>query len=435
MVVVPSGFVVFLIGYHEQDKEGFDTFVTDTLLGGGSVAYGFDDATAEELAKLGIGPVDNIAADVVAIDWMMNAYQWPIDLGIMRVLSKHEYCDGLCFGTWGASGRAGSLAGSNGEDALWMLQWWKDHDARSLSQEAFDNINESYTDWKGGGAGEIGPGIIPETARKVCQIMQQLDDPDLKACDLFSPQGAAYAKAIWLKQIGYSDDLTPDERIAKLYGWNQALWYRELLVREATDVNKKLFDAGFGKLTPYTTDVYSVKGWFRKGLIWVLEMLDIMPDIDTGGGKPPVVINGWADPYPGSKICGNSFQPGGPHFGQDYCIGTYPWQQGPIYAMHDGRVVFARFLSPSEGLAGQWWVSGNTVAIQGTTEDGQKVWTCYGHGSKLEVNVGDQVKAGDLIMQSGNTGYSDGNHLHLCLKIDGTWQNPVPYVNQTRQAK
>ncbi len=46
--------------------------------------------------------------------------------------------------------------------------------------------------------------------------------------------------------------------------------------------------------------------------------------------------------------------------------------------------------------------------------------TIYGHGNGvLYVRVGDEVSAGQRIMQSGNTGISSGPHLHLSLGSNG----------------
>src|SRR4029079_7512300 len=43
---------------------------------------------------------------------------------------------------------------------------------------------------------------------------------------------------------------------------------------------------------------------------------------------------------------------------------------------------------------------------------GARLFTLYAHFSAFDVEIGDRVVAGDLIGRSGNTGYSEGPHVH-----------------------
>jgi murein DD-endopeptidase MepM/ murein hydrolase activator NlpD len=43
---------------------------------------------------------------------------------------------------------------------------------------------------------------------------------------------------------------------------------------------------------------------------------------------------------------------------------------------------------------------------------------------KRPVEVGDVVKAGDVVGYEGNTGKSSGAHLHWIVELDGTFSNP-----------
>ncbi len=67
---------------------------------------------------------------------------------------------------------------------------------------------------------------------------------------------------------------------------------------------------------------------------------------------------------------------------------------------------------------------GNTVEI----DHGGGIITRYGHHSKLYVKVGDLVKAGDVIAQTGTTGRSTGTHLHFEVIKNGKFQNPLEYI-------
>jgi len=54
----------------------------------------------------------------------------------------------------------------------------------------------------------------------------------------------------------------------------------------------------------------------------------------------------------------------------------------------------------------------------------------YGHTEGLAAGIvdGQQVKAGDIIALSDNTGNSTGPHLHFELRRNGVFTDPVPYL-------
>jgi murein DD-endopeptidase MepM/ murein hydrolase activator NlpD len=73
----------------------------------------------------------------------------------------------------------------------------------------------------------------------------------------------------------------------------------------------------------------------------------------------------------------------------------------------------------------------------------QKIKTLFWHLKSYNVVLGQEVKAGDLIGLSDNTGYSKGNHLHFALKetdehgISIKAIDPMPYFvfNKTMTEK
>jgi murein DD-endopeptidase MepM/ murein hydrolase activator NlpD len=87
----------------------------------------------------------------------------------------------------------------------------------------------------------------------------------------------------------------------------------------------------------------------------------------------------------------------------------------PVLASADGIVVYVGW-NWADGLDPAWIV---IVAHSETF----KTW--YAHlVPKRPVEVGDEVKAGDVIGYEGNTGNSTGAHLHWMVELDGTFPNP-----------
>ena len=90
-----------------------------------------------------------------------------------------------------------------------------------------------------------------------------------------------------------------------------------------------------------------------------------------------------------------------------------PWGT-PIHAARDGMVVFAG------------WFSGYGQVVFVAHGDG--VVTVYGHASKLLVNVGDQVKQGQVIANVGCTGACTGVHLHFEVRVDDRPVDPLKFL-------
>lgn len=97
------------------------------------------------------------------------------------------------------------------------------------------------------------------------------------------------------------------------------------------------------------------------------------------------------------------------HTGMDFScdIGT------PVYATADGRV------------ASCGWESGFGLTVE--INHGYGYQTRYCHLSAAKVQYGQQVKRGDLIALSGNTGKSTGPHVHYEVVLKGQKVNPVNF--------
>ncbi|MER7397007.1 M23 family metallopeptidase [Streptomyces sp. NPDC000151] len=106
------------------------------------------------------------------------------------------------------------------------------------------------------------------------------------------------------------------------------------------------------------------------------------------------------------------------HSGQDFVVptGTH------VKAAHEGTVVKA---GPNGGGDGPAY--GNAIVIK----HGGHTYTQYAHLSKIEVQVGQKVSAGQQIALSGSTGNSTGPHLHFEVRTGpdyGTGIEPVKFL-------
>ncbi|MDR0517234.1 MAG: M23 family metallopeptidase [Fibromonadaceae bacterium] len=96
------------------------------------------------------------------------------------------------------------------------------------------------------------------------------------------------------------------------------------------------------------------------------------------------------------------------HNGVDYrgAVGT------PVYAVADGIVVQSSYGDEN----------GNFIAIRHS--DNSQSW--YLHLSQRSVGNGQRVKGRQIIGRVGNTGRSNGPHLHLGIRQpNGSWRNPL----------
>ena len=100
------------------------------------------------------------------------------------------------------------------------------------------------------------------------------------------------------------------------------------------------------------------------------------------------------------------------HNGQDFEVpyGT------DVYATGDGKVIESGWNSGGFG---------NCIVI----DHGYGFQTVYGHLSNIKVVAGQNVKRGDLIGISGNSGISSGPHLHYQVEQFGKHKNPINFFN------
>jgi murein DD-endopeptidase MepM/ murein hydrolase activator NlpD len=127
-------------------------------------------------------------------------------------------------------------------------------------------------------------------------------------------------------------------------------------------------------------------------------------------GKPDV----WLLPVPTKFTITTLFAMrwGTMHYGVDMACATGT----PYYAAHAGTVMIAD------------WYGGYGKGI--VIDHGNGIETVYGHSSKILVQKGQHVEAGQQIGLVGTTGDSTGPHLHFEVNINGVHYDPMKYLLQ-----
>jgi hypothetical protein len=105
-------------------------------------------------------------------------------------------------------------------------------------------------------------------------------------------------------------------------------------------------------------------------------------------------------------------------------LGTPQWHHGQDFSTPYGTEVYA---TGSGKVIEAGWNGGfgNCIVI----DHGYGYQSTYGHLSNIKATVGMNVKRGDLIGLSGNTGTSSGPHLHYQIDLYGQHKNPLYYFN------
>jgi hypothetical protein len=417
-------------------------------------------------------PTQVVIDNAEAANWI-NAKGADIDLGMMLAIIEGETNIGANLGNCSGVQGSRSQGASNTQSALWFLQHWQSFSVREWSTVSAMMIEPDYSDYISHcGAGAFGPdGILPRTGEVICRSVDFASHPDdrIKSCNFFEIRISAYAKAWLLHDNGYKSTSTDEEKFDVLYWWNRDVGFRNQLIRRSHEINATITDPPSnppqGNQPPGGSGVtlYSITFWtypvdtpqWKIAVVLFLRFMGLLGDLlvlpegvlpDVPGalvpgspqvpqdpGEPPVInpgdglpiITEYRHPHPGGIVTQGMH---GVHAGVDFGYNGNP--SSPIYAMHDGRVTYVGYIQLWDPRSITWWVSGNTVALEGLTPEGNHIWTVYAHGTQdsFEVKEGDIVSAGDLLMMSGSTGRSTGVHLHLGMKLNGAWVNVLNYL-------
>lgn len=97
----------------------------------------------------------------------------------------------------------------------------------------------------------------------------------------------------------------------------------------------------------------------------------------------------------------------------------YDWHMPegtPLLAVADGTVTLAGQTPPSSCPPLNQTIAGQRVSVLHTAPNGERFQSEYAHVSRIDVQVGQTVQAGQQIALSGNVGCSTGPHLHFAVR-------------------
>ncbi|WP_291778687.1 M23 family metallopeptidase [Cecembia sp.] len=99
----------------------------------------------------------------------------------------------------------------------------------------------------------------------------------------------------------------------------------------------------------------------------------------------------------------------------------YRWHHGTDLRLRTGDPVYSTF----DGIVRIRSYDRNGYGYYVVVRHKNGLETLYGHLSKLLVDVGQEVKAGDILGLGGSTGRSTGPHLHFEVRYQGLSINPT----------
>lgn len=102
---------------------------------------------------------------------------------------------------------------------------------------------------------------------------------------------------------------------------------------------------------------------------------------------------------------------------------TLQSHQGVDYTVPEGSRVFATADGTVKDVSGRNSTFGQSITI----DHGNGYVTQYSHLSQAKVKKGQQVRRGDIIALSGNSGLSLSPHLHYEIRINGMRVDPIHY--------
>ncbi len=383
---------------------------------GCATGFRLSDEDIERLAELGI-PAPSVSNAEAGRRWCGVVYGANIDIGIILAIMEGESNFGANMGSTDWLVGVAKNRDSAGEKAAaeWLLNHWKKNNVRARSSEAAAHIYPGYTGYLGHGAGEVGDGFLPSSAKRVCeQALMKSADADLRSCNFWSRKVNGHAIPWYLYREGYSDDQSNSEKVDSLYGWNHNLAYRVRLVARAVEFNLVV-----GAVNIFT-DIKNIilepgktmMGDLKLFLIKVLDSLDLLPN-----------RIGWLEAPLRQEDLKTSYYPDG--ISQGYTLSDNPSGHPAIDFVC--KKIGVDVISVANGIVvepGANTLMGriSNVGRRNKNKDfGINVWidhggglyAVYAHLDRVKVDIGDKVSQGEVIGKCGSTGNSTGPHVHF----------------------
>ncbi len=202
-------------------------------------------------------------------------------------------------------------------------------------------------------------------------------------------------------------------REAELERAREAVQTRELDLERSRDLQQTLLAKTKERVGTLSDDVGDLQKEVERELAAQQAALGTSPAVAAPGSSLPASSGPMVWPVDGTLTSSFGSRWGRLHAGLDIAVpeGT------PIRAASSGTVILLQSESESGGY-------GNFTCV----DHGGGLSTCYAHQSSFAVSSGQQVKQGQVIGASGNTGNSTGPHLHFETRLNGGAVDPMGYL-------
>ncbi len=281
--VVPMGGFVYLLYQHDTNPEGYERMMAQILGVRSELSYSLSATDEVTVKAIGLDPTA-VADAQAAITWVNAQWKGQLDLAILQSLHSGESAGGTNLGSSpglaSAMGNTNLIAAKEKEAGLELLALWKEQDIRAHNPVAAQYIKSDYSDWLGhASAGELGAGgFIPTTAWRICKVaLQTSTDPVVKSCDFWDQKVMFFAMAYEVNRMGYRSDMTVEERVKVLYGWNHDEPYRRQLVATA-DIYAGRGLGGFDVQTSLSFGSPGEYAFFQSASIQFFQEMGLLPE-------------------------------------------------------------------------------------------------------------------------------------------------------------